>query len=250
MENTLQVSRLGKLFNKHMRENLKFYAGCALVFLALQTCVYFFNLNVSRDFMINYEDQMAFFAIGMYLGLFIITVISFTDYNHPRSIFPAIMLPASTFEKYILRWFITLVGYTLVAWALYHLTQSFFSAYLPRTFFFWHLEWQIIRWGLLIYALVHSVAFLGAISFRKRTLVSTALVTFITFLLFMYLNHRLTLTEGTSIPFPFLPLMINTVEGPAKVAAEDNETWAYLTIAVLTVILWVTAYFKLKEREV
>src|SRR5690554_5885423 len=135
MENTLQVSRLGELFNKYIRENLKFYAGCALVFIALQTSVYFFNLNLSRDFTIVYEDQIAFFAIGMYLGLFIITVISFTDYNHPRSIFPAIMLPASVFEKYILRWFITLIGYSVVAWALYHLTQSFFSSYLRQTFF-------------------------------------------------------------------------------------------------------------------
>lgn len=250
MENTFQVSRLGKLFNKYMRENLKFYAGCALVFMALQTSVYFFNLNASHDFLIKYEDQAVFFAIGMYLGLFIITVISFTDYNHPRSIFPAIMLPASIFEKYILRWFITLIGFTVVAWVLYHLTQSFFSAYLPRTFFLWHLDGNIIRWGLLIYALVHSVAFLGAISFKKRTVVSTALVTFITFLLFIYLNHRLTLMDGSSIPFPFLPLNINTAEGPAKVAVENNETWAFASIAVVTVILWVTAYFKLKEREV
>lgn len=250
MENTFQLSRLGKLFNKYMRENLKFYAGCALVFMALQTTVYFFNLNVSRDFTIGYEDQSVFFLIGMYLGLFILTVISFTDYNHPRSIFPAIMLPASTFEKFILRWGITLIGYTVVAWALYHLTQSLFSAYLERTFFVWHFQGSVIRWGFLIYALVHSVAFLGAIGFRKRTVVSTALITFISVLTLMYLNHRLTLTEGSSIPFPFLPLTINTAEGPARVAIENNETWAFASIAILTVTLWVTAYFKLKEREV
>ncbi len=250
MENTFQLSRLAKLFHKFIRENLKFYAGCALVFIALQTTVYFLNATTSRTSAISHEDQAVFFVTGMYLGLFIITVISFSDYNHPRSIFTSIMLPASTFEKFLLRWSLTLVGFTLVAWPLYHLVQFFFANSLAERFFLWNMGERALRWLVLAYLLVHSAAFLGAVSFRKRTVVSTALTIFVILMLFIYLNHELTLLNGSSMPFPFLPLTINTPEGPAKAVVDNNEAWAIASVAVLTLSLWAAAYFKLKEREV
>lgn len=250
MENTFQLSRMAKLGNKFLREHVKFYAGCALVFLALQTTVYFLNATTSRTSTISHEDQAVFFAIGMYLGLFIITVISFSDYNHPRSVFTSIMLPASTFEKYMLRWCLTLIGFTLVAWPLYHLVQYFFAGYIAERFFLWNMGERALRWIVLLYLLVHSAAFLGAVSFKKRTVVSTALTIFVILVLFVYLNHRLTLMNGSSLPFPFLPLSISTPEGPAKAVIQNNESWAIACVGLLTLLLWSAAYFKLKEREV
>src|SRR5690606_14531963 len=147
---------------------------------------------------ITIEDQFVVCGVTLFLGIFIFAGNIFSDYNHSRSAFVTTMLPGSIFEKYLLYWLVSLIGFTLFALGTYHLSQTIIIEYVktqgvePIRFFVWNVTNTSppSKWIFLVYALIHSVAFLGAISFRKKTVIVTALISFAIISAYIYLNHR------------------------------------------------------------
>jgi len=264
MENIFSPKRFGNLFNKHFREHLRIYLMSLIVFGAVVLAFFIFIVSTSKGRPLATEAQTMVFVFSFWLGIFIFSASIFSDYNHPRSTFTATMLPASIFEKYLLYWTVSLVGFTVLALGVYHLSQAIVIEYLKTqgiesiAFSIWKPAKEGFPVKLLtgFYFLTHSIAFLGAISFRKRTVIVTALVAFAIIAAYMYLNYRASLIalNGNSIPFPFfsanvLVLIKDGLEW-AEIKQPNNELWATISLSTLIILFWICAFFKLKERQV
>lgn len=250
MENILNPTRFGRLLTKHFQEHLRTYLMSLIVFGGVILALF-----ISSS-ILSIETQSIVCVASLFIGMFIFSANIFSDYNHPRSAFTASMLPASLFEKYLLYWLVCLVGFTVLALGVYHLSQSIIIEYLktqgvetPR-FFIWKMNTFRVLLG--VYLLLHSMAFLGSISFRKKTVIVTALVSFAIIAAYAYLNHRVSLItlNGNSVPFPFYPAPILTENGWAEIVQPNKELWATISLSTLTILFWICAFFKLKERQV
>jgi len=259
MENIFSPARFGNLINKHFREHLRTYLMISIVFGGGVLLLFMFLISASNR-PLTLEDQFAIWGVSLMVGIFVFTANVFAPYNHSRSAFPATTLPASIFEKYLLHWLVSFAGFTFFALAAYHLSQSIIIGYLRAN----GLETeQFFAWNgteasppsnriLLVYILLHSVAFLGAVSFRKNTVLLTALVAFSTVALYVYINHLLTqaVLNGDGSLLPFSHVNVLTVDGWASINRPNNELWATISLSTLILLLWICAYFKLKERQV
>jgi len=260
MENIFNPARFGSLLNKHFREHLRMYLMSLLVFGAAILAIFIFLISNSNTLSLSIGAQFAVCSISLLLGMFIFTGNIFSDYNHSRSAFTATMLPASIFEKYLLYWLVSLIGFTIFALGAYHLSQGIVLEYIKNhgaetsRFLVWNEAKGVLpfKWMLIIYLSVHSIAFLGAISFRKKTVIVTALVSFTLISAYVYLNYRLSLVvlSGNSVPFPFVPVSISTADGWVQVDHSNSELWATITLSTIIILFWICAFFKLKERQV
>src|SRR5690606_20815835 len=260
MENIFSPARFGSLLNKHIRAHLRTYLMSLIVFGAAILAIFIFLVSNSNILSLSLGSQFAVCSISLLLGMFIFTGNIFSDYNHSRSAFTATMLPASIFEKYLLYWLVSLIGFTIFALGVYHLSQGIILEYIKTQgaettrFFVWNEVKNSLpfKWILIIYLSVHSIAFLGAISFRKKTVIITALVSFAIIAAYVYLNYRLSLAvlNGNSVPFPFVPAGIQTVDGWAQIERSNSELWATITLSVIIILFWICVFFKLKERQV
>jgi len=260
MENIFNPARFKNLLSKHFREHLRTYLMSLFVFGAIILVTFMFLVFLSKGRPLGTEPQITVFIFSLWLGIFIFTGNIFSDYNHPRSAFTATMLPASIFEKYLLYWLVSLIGFTILALGVFHLSQNIIIEYLrtqgmeSTAFFIWEpgKEGFPVKLLIGIYILTHSIAFLGAISFRKKTVIVTALVSFSIIAAYVYLNYRTSLIAlyGNSVPFPFVPAGIQTVDGWAQIEYSNSELWATISLSAIIILFWICAFFKLKERQV
>lgn len=262
MENIFSPSRFGNLVNKHFREHLRTYLMGMLVLGVLILAFFILTIMMSNRAELTTETQLIVCCISILLGMFIFTGSIFSDYNHPRSAFTATMLPASVFEKYLLYWLISLVGFTVLALGVFHLSQTIIIEYLNTRdvevtrFWLWNATYKETsppsKFLIGMYFLFHSIAFLGSIAFRKRTVIITAMVSFAIIATYIYLNYRVSLIalNGNSIPFPFVRAGIQTEQGWATIEYTNNELWATISLSALIILFWISAFFKLKERQV
>ena len=265
MENIFSPTRFGNLVNKHFREHLRTYLMSLIVFGAVVLLSFIFTAFSSPGRAISIHMQSVVFVYSFMLGSFIFTGSIFSDYNHSRSAFTSTMLPASILEKYLLYWLVSLVGFTVLALGVYHLSQSIIVEYLktrgtePTIFYFWSAALEKFPTKLLIgmYLLSHAVAFLGAVSFRKNTVIITAFLALITSAIFTYLNFRITLMafigdhelSQITISFPFVSANVSTEDGWVSIH-QHSEIWTAIFLGTLILSFWICAYFKLKERQV
>src|SRR5690606_24443205 len=106
----------------HFRTNMKAYLISCLV-LAGVTVVLFLLMISTRQKSIDAGNQFLVYFIAIYGGLFIFTGNAFQTYQHPRVGMSQLMLPASVFEKFLLGWLVSFVGYTICANAVFFLVR-------------------------------------------------------------------------------------------------------------------------------
>lgn len=259
MNNTLSPLRLGLLLRKHLQENLRTYLISLLVFTALLAGIFAIMAYNSGYNGISMGQQSALYFMSLYVGGFIFTAATFKQYHQSRSDIAQFMLPASLLEKYLLHWLLTLLGFALCHFLVFHLAQYLFLKLLamytgissPYFSIFNHHAGLSMTWFITFYLFLHAAVFLGAISIRKRTLISTAFLLLASIGLFIYLNYKLNHLYGDVFgPIPLAPLTIVTEEGYMRVNFQYAETIGQLMILLLCFLLWGTAFFKLKEKEV
>ena len=258
--------------------NKKMLTLSVLGFYALLFLIGFFIAYGNR----NSSDTFSFFTpfhfISMYLmiglGGIAIAGRAFQDMNTPEKSITQILVPASTFEKFILPLISTSILWIVFSVVSYHLFSLIFNGiwalafgYQFETFngldiFYIPMMFEII----MGYFLLHSAFFLGAAAFKKYPIVKTILVHFV-------LNWSFTILGFISILVLFgsMENFGHAMESLGEIL--KNKEWFISTITdfqgeqieimayrvryfwrfmmfVLTGALYVTAYFKLKEREV
>lgn len=212
-------------------------------------------------------------SIMMVLGSVLLASRSFQDMNTPERSISQILVPASTFEKFILPLIATLFIWMIFSFVSYYVFSIVFNAAWSFSFGY---EFEIFNSSdifknpflfeiILGIVLLHSTFLLGAATFRKYPIVKTMLG-----LTILQWSFSLLALFVIVILFGSMENFGEAMEALGRILAEKDwfidsidfygeeiETMGYrvryfwrFMMFLLSVGLYVTAYFKLKEREV
>ena len=255
MNNIFNIRRFSQLFVNYTIANYRAYLMSFGVLIGILFLVMIYA-SAENKFILSEEARKMFFTIFIFLGGAIFTTGIFSNLSDKRKSIAFLMLPASNFEKFLVAWLYSFVVFQLVYVAGFYLVDLVVMSLGKRPTggstvmdfgadFHYHTL-------LLAFAWVHSMAFFGAIFFRKLHFIKTAFSVFVLILLVVILNKlSIDWMMGASVETgePFGSLTI--YEGKKSYFLERSEMiWVvpYLT-ASIALLLWVGAYFKLKETE-
>jgi hypothetical protein len=197
-----------------------------------------------------------FFGGILFLAGLVTTSHVFKDRHNSYNIHNWLMLPASTLEKFLIRFLFStagvILGSALCCWLcslltgianalLYNQNMVLFN---PFSFSVWHM--------IQAYLAIQSLFFLGASWFRKNHFLKTVLTLFILQILISLISGGL----GYMFLFRFLEGDFNGMAGEVFISSwiTDGRTLAialrFLLQGIIPASCWTAAYFRLKEAEV
>jgi len=256
MNNIFDIGRFGKLFIKHTTEHYKNYLMSLTVLfgvmlLGASFLVYLINAPIDPGL------QTAMFISIMLLAGTIFTSNIFSDFGDRKKAGAALMLPASHFEKYLVAWIYSFIGFLVCYLACFYLVDwlainakhypgqqiimiNVFSRYIVQCF--------------LMFAFLHAIALWGAIFYNKLHFVKTAFVFFIAVALLIIINKVMLdclLHKSVHIAPPFGALRIMEHNREISLFLDENDSrFVIWVLGALAFIFWAAAYYRLKEKQV
>ncbi len=246
-------------FKKHTVENYKTYlmsvgvlAGLLILFMGIA--------SYGNDGYLLLGFQEAIFIIFLLLAGCIFTSLVFADLGDKKKAIPALTLPASHFEKYFVSWLYSFLIFQLLYVGLFYLIATIVISFghdMPgRENVLLDLfdKDRIAYMAFVLYPILHSIILFGSIYFEKLHFIKSGFAFFICIFLLGLLNRPIMASMidhqivGTTI---FSPLQITdgktywTIFPP-----EIQKQTVGIVIVIVVVLLWVSAYFRLKEKEV
>lgn len=249
------------LFKKHTLENYHTY----LMSVAVLAGIMLLSLGLSSygNGYLSQSVQFGFFVAFLLLAGCIFTSMIFTDLGDKKKAIPALTLPASSFEKYFVGWLYSFVIFQVLYVALFYLIATIVVQFghpsIPqRDNSVINLFTNDFRphpyYAFIIYTFLHSITFLGAIYFEKMHFIKTAFAFFIGAFILGLINK------------PIMDSMIKeiingvTIFGPV-IITNDKQNWIIrqtslqdykgaIVLGLVVLVLWISAYYKLKEKEV
>lgn len=266
MSHVFELNRFLQLMGSHFRKNLKTYLISCVVFAGVTIGLFVLVVSSYREEAIVAGKQFFVYLIVIYGGLFVFTVGVFQPFQRPREGPFQLMLPASGFEKFLLGWLVSLVGYTICANVVffviryavlqYYAAQGYeVSGFLDYDRLLFQQDGISMAWVLaMVYVFLHAFALYGSLMFRKMAVLKTALALLIVVLAYWVVNGMLyrSLFQLDIQQTPLLPLMPLFLQGDDMVYRVNIPDWPYwllaLSIAIMG-LLWVASYHKLREKE-
>ncbi|MVN22208.1 hypothetical protein [Mucilaginibacter arboris] len=259
MNQTFNINRFSMLFKKHTLENYKTYlmsvgvlAGLLVLFMGIA--------SYANDGYLLLGFQEAFFVIFLLLAGCIFTSLVFADLGDKKKAIPALTLPASHFEKYLVSWLYSFLIFQLLYVALFYLIAALIISFghdVPgRENVLLDLfdKDRMAYMAFVLYPFIHSVILFGAIYFEKLHFIKTGFAFFTGIFLLGLLNRPIISSmidetiRGTTI---FSPLDITDGKNYWTIfPPEIQKQTIGIVLGIIVVILWVSAYFRLKEKEV
>lgn len=257
MNNFFNLRRFGLLFVKHTAEHIRTYLMSIAVLagvVLLGGSFVFFIIPGPPDAGL----QTACFVMLMLMSGTIFTSTVFSDYGIRNKAIPAITLPASAFEKYLVGWlysypiFITVYTgvFFIILTTLGHLGHWHQMHFQPMA-----LSQPDVFMVVVIYSVLHSVSLFGAIFFNKLHFIKTGFAFFIGYALLLLFNtlvlKMITGLDVIKLALPFGFLNFNVGDKFYSVSTDKGMNWMILCLLlVASVLIWVAAYFRLKEKQV
>ena len=105
----------------------------------------------------------------------------------------------------------------------------------------------------LIYAFLHSVALYGAVFFERLHFIKTAFIFFISLSVLVIINKIMLgalLGRAVESTPPFGNVRFSGSGREVRLAENLQEPYMIYLVAVLAVIFWIAAYWRLKEKQV
>ncbi len=258
---------LNKVFLLLKRDWIKYRTNIFLIFggsyVLLTLISMFLYMGGDGHFLIHEGHTVFFPMLLIWLGA-IMTSLAFRELNSSGEREFYLVLPASHLEKYLSKFIITAFFLPLVILVSYFIFAKIYDNTLVSLI--GHAQdlkpFRLMDSGFegvpspafyfLVYISVHSIFFLGAITFRKIQFMKTLFVGFffmwfivgISFFLFRMIFPDFfdgwTPIEPNFVPNEYMKdLVENNVERVARFAA----------FIFFPVVFWITAYFKLTEKE-
>ena len=257
MSNTFNIQRFGALFKKHTLEHSKTYALFAGILIGLMFVVLMF-MSFTNNGHLNIYGQIPIFIFGLLLAGSMFTSTAFADLGNKSKGIPALMLPASHFEKYLVAWLYTYVFFQVVFVAVFYSTTEIVMALgkhdLPTDMVNVFDTQNDCWYAFIMYGLFHAFAFFGAILFKKLHFIKTAIVFFMCVIVLVIINGPLLARMiGAEIDggLPFQRLFLKENDRYIAINASPNMiNTGFCVLGVVVLLLWTTTYFRLKEKEV
>jgi hypothetical protein len=258
MNEVFSFRRFLRLFAKHTAEHYRAY----LMSVAVLAGVLLLG-GAFVFYMIPHPPEVSFqivaFVFLLVIAGTIFTSTVFSDLGERNKAIPALTLPATALEKYLVAWMysypIFLVAYTMVFYlVLYGLSIGrHWDAGLH--FYIMDVRHQGMGSVILVFSVMQAFAFYGSIFFKKLHFIKTGFA-FFAGLGVMVLCNTILLEIMTglrvlklSIPFGNLNFYIkdrNYQIGPS----DTNPLLLPVLMALATVMIWVAAYFRFREKQV
>ncbi len=201
--------------------------------------------------------QTVLFAMLLLISGTIFTSTVFSDYGIKRKAIAALTLPASSFEKYLVGWLysypIFLILYTCVFYLL--LTGLASLKQWPGFHFeIFNLFQQDMIVFIVLYSILHAIAIYGAVYFNKLHFIKTGFAFFIGYGISIILNTLfLKFLTGEdvrpAIPFGYLNFDSNNQYYSISKTGTIPET-ILIVLMLAAVLIWIAAYYRLKEKQV
>lgn len=240
-------------------------------YFALLFIIGFFIAYANRDHTVVTE----FFTIFHYIALPILMCVgsvllagrSFQDMNTPEKSTMQILIPASTFEKYTIYLLSTSILWMIFSFVFYQVFSILFNGLWSLVYGFEFVYFNafdifnvfMIDQIILGYLLLHSIYLLGAAAFKKYPIVKTILTQFVInwvfgILAFIFMLIFFGSMEGFGNKMDAIDHIKPHQEWILSMSPEELEYKARFLLRSLTILLtaslYVTGYYKLKEREV
>ena len=259
MNNTFNFSRFALLFKKQLVEQGSTYLMSTAVLLGILTIILGFS-TYSNDGYISEKTQLAFMVTALFFSGVIFTSMIFSDLGDKKKAIPMLTLPVSHLEKYLVGWLYSFIFFLLIFFTCFY-TVDALTVYVGNMHVVHKNEVLNLfskelkpYYVIPIFALLHSAAFLGAIFFERLHLIKTAFSTLVFVFVIFILNQPLLKMIfkpeiRTAVPFA----NVGVVDGDHVWyidSTKDSMHILGIVLILLTVVLWTSAYFKLKEKEV
>jgi hypothetical protein len=258
MNEVFSFRRFSRLFVKHTVEHYRIYLmsiGLLAGVLLLAGSFLFFVIPDPPD--PGFQEASYIMLLFLAGGIFTSTV--FSDFGEKNKAIPALTLPATTLEKYMVGWLYSYPIFLVIYTGVFYLTLLGLSSIKHRDashhfnlFHLWRLDLSLV---LLLFSVLHGFALFGAILFRKLQFIKTGFAFFIG-LAFAVLVNTLFVQAITgvkliklAIPFGFLNFYVGDKYYSISIPGLQPLTVLGL-LALVAVLSWVAAYFKLKEKQV
>jgi hypothetical protein len=263
MNNTFDIKRFGMLFKKHTVEHSKTYGlSIAVLFGVILLVLLFFSMM--NRWHISEQEQIIvlIFTMGGFGSIFGSMV--FADLGDRSKVIPALMLPSSHFEKFLVgllySYFIFLIvfvaSFCLADYIVVSIGEHDLDEHKMINVFDTTGRKPAI--AFMMFTLFHAFVFWGSIFFKKLHFVKTTIVFFLclgaaALINGLVLNMFFAADNRFSAGMPFTGIFIfdlNSTYGGWNIQASDKFDTYGLTVFVIVVLLfWTTTYFKLKEKE-
>jgi hypothetical protein len=266
MNQTFSLNRFGRLTRKYFTDSRgQLLANLALLVVVLVAC----SLLVYSDnpLAVERNRSIPFFFVGW--AAWYVFIWQQTDaLNHKERAMSYLMQPASQLEKMTLIWLVSGIGFVVVYCLLFGLVDAAGVHYVnsrewpvgtPILSPFYDLDSYIPRELCVFSALLHPFALAFLLVVRRYSLPSVAVLAFLLFFIGVIINSLLLdsiidLEEANRIaPFDRLgvvsPISKNQYRRVDLPQPIGNQIRFVVGITAV-VILYITAYFRLKEREV
>ncbi|WP_276090061.1 hypothetical protein [Pedobacter sp. JY14-1] len=259
MNSFFNSGRFLKLFAKHTLEHYRVYL-MALVVVGGILLVSMLYISYVEDHKFSTETQFAFFLVFYLLSGTLFTSTVFSEMGDRRRAAGVLTLPVSGMERYLVAWIYSFVVFQVVFLLCFYavdfgvltlrgldpvadgqLLNVFSEKAYTNTF--------------VVYGILHSIVFLGAISFQRLHFIKTAFAFAVFALVMVVLNSMMLnvmVPEQLSAVSPFGTLQFREIEsGQIYAIGQDGPTLLVNgSMTVIVMILWIAAYFKLQEKEV
>jgi hypothetical protein len=258
MNDIFNLKRFGRVFIKHTAEHYKSYLMSLTVLLGVMLLGGGFITYLIPGGFMDKEMQSVLFMSVILLAGTIFTSTIFADMGDNKKAMASLTLPASHFEKYLVAWLYSVVIFLVVFTGSFYLillllvNLKHFWGQTPPLFNVFDDQ----RGGpvFLLFALLQSIAFYGAICFKKLHFIKTAFAFFIGIAILIVTNLAiLTLLLRRSVlptmPFGMLRFIEKGQEKAINLGRHQGEFATWL-VEVLVIIFWAAAYYRLKEKQV
>lgn len=258
MNSFFNIKRFSRLFIKHTAEHYRVYlmsVGVLAGVILLGGSFLFFVIPEPPDTGL----QTAMFVVLMLIAGTLFTSTVFSDFGDKGKAIPALTLPATQFEKFFIGWLYSYPIFLLVYSAVFYLgliglgnaghwgANQHFVLFSP-----WQSGFYTV---LIIYSLLHAMALYGAIFFNKLHFIKTGFAFFIAYGFLAIVNTTFLraitglYVDKFAMPFGFLNFNIGDKYYTVAVNGVPSSS-VVLILSASAVLIWLAAYFRLKEKRV
>jgi hypothetical protein len=258
MNNTFSFKRFAMLFKKHTLEHAKMYLMSAGVLAGVLFLILGFVAYTTGGQLPPGAQTVIFILFLLFAGS-IFTSLSFAALGDKRKAIPVLTLPASHFEKYLVVWIYSFIIFQLIFVGVFYLADGIvLSLCSSATNHVQVLNLFDDRYdsymAFIIYMVLHAFAFLGAVYFEKQHFIKTSFVFFAMIIAFVFVNYAilssmLNIEVLKNTPFSGLRFIENGRN--LNIRAQINFNYYHVAAVCITaLLLWSSAFFRLKEKEV
>jgi hypothetical protein len=264
VNDTFNLQRFGFLFKKTILERpLQLLGIMALSLIATLTifsvCVYF---NHWKD------AHVMSFAWGYVGGGIILSSVIFSYFNTNASGAAYLILPASSFEKWFCGVLISGILFTAVFLLFFRLMDTIAIViyhnsldktipdykYLYSSATVFPFDDRQVQFNYYVFLNFAGASLLGSLYFNKANFIKTALVIIALFAFMMGVNWLIArmFFSNLNSAFPYLSvgLQIGNDYRMINVSPDAEQRFTACLKYVVPVILWLTAYIRLREKEI